>query len=68
MFKQKLLGLLGLTAEEFALAFGIWLCSLPLVALIILPLFGVMAGVITALFLLIGFILMFGGSFNRRFY
>ncbi len=44
---------LGLHSDEMLLAFAVWLCSLPLVALIVIPLFGlkVAAIVMLALFL-----------------
>jgi uncharacterized membrane protein YqjE len=43
---------LGPHSEEMALALFLWLCSLPLVALIVLPLFGRAAAGIVAVVLL----------------
>jgi hypothetical protein len=43
---------LGLHSDEMALALALWLCSLPLVALIVIPLFGLNAAGVVALALL----------------
>ena len=43
---------LGLHSDEMALALVMWLCSLPLVALIIIPFFGLNAAGLVALALL----------------
>ena len=40
---------IGFRSEEMALALFLWLCSLPLVALIVIPLFGRLIAVIVAL-------------------
>ena len=48
MFKR-----LGFHSDEMALALVLWLCSLPLVALIVIPFFGLKVGGIVALVLLI---------------
>lgn len=42
----------GFHSDEMLLAFAVWLCSLPLVALAIIPRFGVEASGVTALALL----------------
>lgn len=42
---------LGLHSDEMALAFVVWLCSLPLVALIVIPLFGLKTAGVVALVL-----------------
>jgi len=38
-------------SDEMLLAFAVWLCSLPLVAIVILPLFGLKVAAIAALVL-----------------
>ena len=43
---------LGLHSDEMALALVVWLCSLPLVALIIIPLLGLNAAGLVAIALL----------------
>lgn len=40
---------LGFHSDEMALAFVVWLCSLPLVALIVIPLFGLKTAGVVAL-------------------
>jgi len=40
---------LGFHSDEMALALVVWLCSLPLVALVVIPLFGLKAAGIVAL-------------------
>lgn len=42
---------LGFHPDEMALAFVLWLCSLPLVALIVIPLFGLKTAGVVALVL-----------------
>ncbi|MEW5987590.1 MAG: hypothetical protein AB1791_13235, partial [Chloroflexota bacterium] len=42
---------LGFQSEEMALALFLWLCSLPLVAIVVIPLFGRQAAAIVALIL-----------------
>lgn len=42
-------GRIGFHSEEMALALFLWLCSLPLVALIVIPLFGRTVAAIVAL-------------------
>ncbi len=46
----------GFHSDEMLLALAVWLCSLPLVALVVIPLFGLKVAGITALVLF--FILM----------
>ena len=42
-----MLSLFGLHADEMLLAFAVWLCSLPLIAFIVIPLLGLgTAGVV----------------------
>ena len=48
MFKR-----LGFHSDEMALALVLWLCSLPLVAILVVPFFGLKVGGIVALVLLI---------------
>ncbi|MBU4225320.1 MAG: hypothetical protein KKC71_05815 [Chloroflexi bacterium] len=48
MFKR-----LGIHSDEMALAIAVWLCSLPLVALIVVPFFGLRTAGIVALVMLI---------------
>ena len=45
---------LGFHSDEMALAFVVWLCSLPLVALIVIPLFGLKTAGVVALVLFFG--------------
>ena len=40
---------LGFHSDEMALALAVWLCSLPLVALVVIPLLGLKAAGIVAL-------------------
>ena len=40
---------LGFHSDEMALALAVWLCSLPLVALVVIPLFGLKVAGIVAL-------------------
>lgn len=40
---------LGFHSDEMALAFVVWLCSLPLVAFIVIPLFGLKTAGVVAL-------------------
>ncbi|MBI3243181.1 MAG: hypothetical protein HYZ49_12895 [Chloroflexi bacterium] len=47
MFKR-----LGFHSDEMALAFVLWLCTLPLVGLLVIPLFGLKVAGIVALTLL----------------
>lgn len=44
---------LGHHSDEMALAFGVWLCTLPLAGLIVIPLFGLKVAGIVALALLV---------------
>ena len=44
---------LGFHSDEMLIAFVVWLCSLPLVALIVIPLLGIKAAGVGALALLI---------------
>jgi hypothetical protein len=44
---------LGFHSEEMALAVILWLCSLPLVGFIVVPLLGLQAGIAAALALLV---------------
>ena len=48
MFKR-----LGSHSDEMALALTLWLCSLPLVAILVVPLFGLKVAGLAALVLLI---------------
>jgi hypothetical protein len=50
----ELIRRLGFHSEEMALAVILWLCTLPLVALVIIPVLGVQAGIVAALSLLVG--------------
>ncbi len=43
---------LGFHSDEMLLAFAVWLCALPLVGLILIPLFGFQVAGLTALMLL----------------
>ncbi|MEW5938308.1 MAG: hypothetical protein AB1750_01490 [Chloroflexota bacterium] len=40
--------------DDMALALAVWMCALPLTGLIVLPLFGVKIGLLTAAGLLVG--------------
>ena len=53
---------LGLHSDEMALALVLWLCSLPLVALIIIPFFGLNAAGLVATALLFVAIAMCWGA------
>ena len=56
MFKR-----LGFHSDEMALAFVAWLCSLPLVGLIVIPLLGLkVAGVVALILLVIAMIVCWG--------
>lgn len=55
-----------LDTGDLALAFVIWLCSLPLIALLVIPLFGLKVGGVTALVLLIATLLICWGTFRQR--
>lgn len=46
-----MLGKFSINLDEMALAVVLWLCTLPLVALFIVPFFGLKAGVIAAIML-----------------
>lgn len=57
-----------LTAQEdtMALALVLWLCALPLVGLIVVPVFGFRAAAIVALFLLLASLAVCWGICGRR--
>ena len=56
MFKR-----LGFHSDEMALAFVVWLCSLPLVGLIAIPLLGLkVAGVVALILLVVAVIVCWG--------
>ena len=52
--KVELIRRLAFRSEEMAQAVILWLCSLPAVALVIIPVLGVQAGIVAALLLLVG--------------
>ena len=52
--KVELIRRLAFRSEEMAQAVILWLCSLPAVALVIIPVLGVQAGIVAALSLLVG--------------
>lgn len=52
---------LKLHADAMAITIVLWLCSLPLIALLILPLFGPAAALWTALALLVVFLVLCWG-------
>jgi len=58
---------LGLHSDEMALALAVWLCSLPLVALIVIPLFGLNAAGLVALALLFVAMAMCWGACGWKF-
>ncbi len=41
-------------SDDMAVALALWLCSLPLVGLLVVPFFGLIAGLVAAVALLIG--------------
>ncbi|MEK7326795.1 MAG: hypothetical protein AAB217_16245 [Chloroflexota bacterium] len=53
---------LGFHSDEMLLAFAIWLCALPLVGLILIPLFGFQVAGLTALMLLFIFVAICWGG------
>jgi len=56
MFKR-----LGYHADEMVLAFAVWLCTLPLVGLIVIPIFGLkVAGIIALVLLLLTIAICWG--------
>ena len=57
MFKR-----LGFHSDEMALALTLWLCSLPLVAMLVIPFFGLRVAGLGALGLLIGAMLICWGA------
>jgi len=52
---------LGFHSDEMALALVLWLCSLPLVALIVIPFFGLKTAGVMALALLVLFTILCWG-------
>jgi len=57
---------LHLDSDEIALALVLWLCALPLITLIIIPLFGFKVAGTTALALIFIFVALCWGTFRRR--
>lgn len=57
---------LGLQSDEMAVALAVWLCSLPALGMIILPLFGPRVGLLTALLVLIALMIVCWGMCGRR--
>lgn len=52
---------LGFHSDEMALAFVLWLCSLPLVALVVIPFFGLkIAGVVALVLLFAALVICWG--------
>ena len=52
---------LGFYSDEMLLAFAVWLCNLPLVALVVIPTFGWWAAGVTALALFFVFLVICWG-------
>ena len=50
---KSMLRRLGFHSDEMALALAVWLCSLPLVAFVVIPLFGLQVAGVAALALLL---------------
>ena len=61
MFKR-----LHLDSDELALGLVLWICALPLIALIVIPLFGFKVASATALALIFVFVILCLGTFLRR--
>lgn len=55
----------NLDTDDLALAFVIWLCSLPLIALLVIPLFGLKVGGFTAIVLLFALLIICWGTFRH---
>jgi len=52
---------LGFHSDEMALALVVWLCSLPLVALVVIPLFGLkVAGIVAFVLLIVAMAICWG--------
>ncbi len=53
-------------SEDLALAIVLWICSLPLIALIVAPAFGLKIAALTAVVLLVLFTVACWGIFHQR--
>jgi hypothetical protein len=57
---------LNFDSDDLALAIVLWICSLPLIALIVAPAFGLKIAGLTAVILLSIFLILCWGTFRQR--
>jgi hypothetical protein len=57
---------LGFDADDLGLALILWVCALPLIALIVMPIFGFQGASLAAIALLLIFLVICWGTFRQR--